>query len=224
MSPPEVWGPAVWGIFHTLAEKINDDNNVVLVQNVFGFIKRICVFLPCPECSKDATAYLQRVKQSELKNKQVLVNTLYMFHNYVNHKKKKKMFNYGDIVKYKSANLLEVFNRFLGAYNTTGNMNLIAESFQRKLIITDLKKWLFANIKSFMPKPIKAVASPINVIEPVVLEPVVVEPVVVEPVVVEPEVVEAEVVEPVVTIDIELMQSEEKEQQQQQEQDVAVSD
>jgi hypothetical protein len=154
MSPPEVWGPAVWTLFHTLAEKINEENNTALVQQAFGFIKRICAFLPCPECSKDATLYLQRVKQSEIKTRTGLISTVYLFHNYVNRKKKKKLFNYGEIVKYKNTNLVKVVNHFIAAYNTNGNMNLIAESFQRKLIVSDFKRWLTGSIHMFMPKQI----------------------------------------------------------------------
>lgn len=154
MSPPEVWGPAVWTLFHTLAEKLNEENNIVIVQQVFSFIKRICAFLPCPECSKDATLYLQRIKQSEIKTRTGLISTVYLFHNYVNRKKKKKLFNYGEIVKYRATNLVKVVNQFIGAYNTTGNMNLIAESFQRKLIVADFKRWLTGNIQMFVPKQI----------------------------------------------------------------------
>jgi hypothetical protein len=154
MSPPEVWGPAVWTLFHTIAEKINEENNTAVVQQVFGFIKRICAFLPCPECSKDAKSYLQRLKQSEIKTRSGLISTVYLFHNYVNRKKKKKLFNYGEIVKYRNMNLVKVFNQFIGAYNTKGNMQLIAESFQRQLIVADLKRWLSGNIHMFMPKPV----------------------------------------------------------------------
>jgi hypothetical protein len=173
MSPPEVWGPAVWTLFHTLAEKINEENNTTLVQQAFGFIKRICAFLPCPECSKDATLYLQRVKQSEIKTRTGLISTVYLFHNYVNRKKKKKLFNYGEISKYKNMNMVKVVSVFIGAYNTKGNMNLIAESFQRKLIVSDLKRWLSGNIQLFMPKPVVnipvlvGVPVPVTVTEPV---------------------------------------------------------
>lgn len=154
MSPPEVWGPAVWTLFHTLAEKINEENNTAFVQQVFGFIKRICAFLPCPECSKDATSYLQRVKQSEIKTRTGLISTVYLFHNYVNRKKKKRLFNYGEISRYRNMNMVKVVSVFIGAYNTKGNMNLIAESFQRKLIVSDLKRWLSGNINMFVPKPV----------------------------------------------------------------------
>lgn len=200
MSPPEVWGPAVWTLFHSLAEKINEENNTPLVQQVFGFIKRICGFLPCPECSKDATMYLQRVKQSEIKTRSGLISTIYVFHNYVNRKKKKKLFNFGDIGKYKNTNLVNVVNQFITAYNTTGNMNLIAESFQRKLIITDFKRWLSGTVHMFVAKPV--INKPVEPVkkEPVVEEPVKEEPVKEEQVIEQPVAVEIDDTNPIVIV------------------------
>ena len=149
MSPPEIWGPPIWILFHTLVSKINEDHKILFPQ-LFGFIKRIWNYLPCPECSKDATIFLAKIKPESLLTKTDLINTIYIFHNYVNSKKKKKLFNYGNINIYKKYNIITVINNFLRAYNTTGNMKLIAESFQRKLIITDFKKWLHNNLKSFI--------------------------------------------------------------------------
>ena len=45
MSPPEVWGPAVWTLFHTLAEKINEKAFPFIKGQLFGQIKRICLYL-----------------------------------------------------------------------------------------------------------------------------------------------------------------------------------
>ena len=45
--------------------------------------------------------------------------------------------------------LIKVFNNFVSVYNTKGNMKLLSESFQRSLIIKDLKRWLVQNINSF---------------------------------------------------------------------------
>jgi hypothetical protein len=46
-------------------------------------------------------------------------------------------------------NIIQVYNTFIKNYNTKGNMKLLAETFQRKLIINDLKKWFTANITRF---------------------------------------------------------------------------
>lgn len=146
MSPPEVWGPPVWTLFHTLsAQLVNDD----LIYPLFMYIQRVCKFLPCPECSQDATTFLQKVKLNEIKTADDLSKTLYLFHNHVNRKKHKALFNYSELVKYKSYNLIRVFQSFTRVYNTRGNMRLIADEFQRNMIIAEFKQWIGTNISSF---------------------------------------------------------------------------
>jgi hypothetical protein len=150
MSPPEIWGPAVWTLFHVLAERINEQAYSYLFPSMFAIIKRICKFLPCPECSNDATKFLAKLKITDMKTKLEFKNTIYLFHNYVNAKKRKRLFNYGNINIYKNYKIVNVVNRFLKVYNTKGNMNLLTESFQRQFVINDFKKWISTNIKAFV--------------------------------------------------------------------------
>ena len=65
MSPPEVWGPAIWTLFHTLVEQISEEAFPYVSADLFKMIVRICKFLPCPECSKDATIFLAKIKTSD---------------------------------------------------------------------------------------------------------------------------------------------------------------
>ena len=51
--------------------------------------------------------------------------------------------------KYENQNIVNVFNNFVAIYNTKGNMKMLTESFQRALIIKDLKRWLINNHESF---------------------------------------------------------------------------
>jgi hypothetical protein len=55
-----------------------------------------------------------------------------------------KMKNKSDLI-----NMLYIFHNTV---NTKGNMNLLAESFQRKLFLIDLKKWLIKHYKHFTQK------------------------------------------------------------------------
>ena len=159
MSPPEVWGPAVWTLFHTLAEKINEKAFPFIKGQLFGQIKRICLYLPCPECSTDATNFLARININNINSKVEFINTFYLFHNYVNAKKRKPLYNYSSLSKYNNYKLVSVLNNFISNYNTKGNMKLLAESFQRKLILSDFKSWITKYIRAFVtlqttPKPI----------------------------------------------------------------------
>jgi hypothetical protein len=152
MSPPEVWGPAIWTLFHTLAEKINDNDYPYLINSMFTIIVKICKFLPCPECSRDASSFLARININNYKTKREFKNMLYLFHNWVNSKKRKSLFNYGYINKYANLNLINVVNNFISNYNTKGNMKLLTESFQRTFILKDFVTWFRANIRSFWPR------------------------------------------------------------------------
>uniref|UniRef100_A0A6C0AS71 thiol oxidase n=1 Tax=viral metagenome TaxID=1070528 RepID=A0A6C0AS71_9ZZZZ len=152
MSPPEIWGPAVWRLFHTLVEKIHKNAYSQLSPYLFNFILRICKFLPCPDCSSDASKILATVKLSNYKTKDEFKQFIYLFHNKVNHKLRKQLFNYGNINTYSRYNTISVINNFINNYQTKGNMKLLTESFQRKLIITDFKKWITSVMPAFLPE------------------------------------------------------------------------
>jgi hypothetical protein len=144
------WGPAVWNLFHTLAAKINENDYNLIGIELFLQIKRICDMLPCPDCSQHAKRQLNAVNIDALKTKYDLINVLFIFHNNVNIRTKKQLYNFDDLINYKSMNLISVLNAFILNYKTHGNMQLLSDSFQRKLIIESFTKWIRQNFKSFM--------------------------------------------------------------------------
>jgi hypothetical protein len=163
MSPPEVWGPAVWNLFHTLIEKVNEQAYPYISRQLFRIFVRICKFLPCPECSNDSSMFLAKIKIENLKTKNDLKNTFYLFHNYVNAKKRKPLFNYSYMSVYKRYKLIQIVNNFFISYNTKGNMKLLAESFQRQVVVKDFKNWFTSNIRAFFPQINPPPANNINV-------------------------------------------------------------
>ena len=150
MSPPEVWGPAIWTLFHTLAEKINPDAYSQVSPSMFNIIVQICKFLPCPDCSRDASIFLAKIKLSDYRNKTEFKNMLYLFHNYVNSKKRKPLYNYANMNKYENINLIYVINNFISKYNTKGNMKLLTETFQRSFVIKNFINWFNIYKKAFI--------------------------------------------------------------------------
>ena len=217
MSPPKVWGPAVWSLFHTLAEKVNANAYPHLARQMFNLIVRICRFLPCPECSTDAGNFLAKIKVENLKTKEDFKKTFYLFHNYVNAKKRTPMFNYINLNIYQRYRLIPIVNNFILCYNTKGNMKLLNESFQRQFVVKDFKNWFSANIRAFLPQfnplsPVVSTAAPVEEPEPIV-EEVIEEPepfVSNEEVVEEPFVSSEEVVEePIVSVEESFVSNEE---------------
>ena len=181
MPPIELWGPATWTLFHVLAEKVNEHMYPRIAGQLFDVIKRICSALPCPECAQDATIFLAKIKVHELKTKVDFKNMIYMFHNYVNSKKRKPLFKYINLEVYKRYNIVSVFNRFISFYHTKGNMRLLSESFQRQLIVKNVREWFSKNICFFISRPVPSEPSfdpvPSEPLEPLVpsepLEPLV---------------------------------------------------
>ena len=149
MAPPEVWGPPIWLFFHTITSKIKDGLDINVYKGLFRIIKTICKNLPCPTCSTDATLFLSKINEDVINSKQKLINNIYIFHNYVNKKNNKQLFNYNKIVNYNQLDLAVVIRQFIRAYNTQGNMNLLNESFQRQLAVKEFRRWMRANISAF---------------------------------------------------------------------------
>ena len=129
MSPPETWGPPIWTFFHVLAEKVNENAYPIIKTQMFTLIQKICAYLPCPECSRDATIFLGKVKINTLGSKTDFKNMLFFFHNYVNSKKKKRTYNYSDLEVYKKYNIINSFNNF------TVSLNVLV--FERSIAFDD---------------------------------------------------------------------------------------
>ena len=146
---PNKWGPPTWTLFHTLAAKIKEDQFAQIGPALFSFIKQICHNLPCPDCTQHASAFLANVNLSKINSKQSLQNFLCIFHNTVNKRKNKQIFNETRLFNYNNVNLISAYNNFVLMYNTKGNMKLLADSFHRKQLILNFSKWLKMNLQHF---------------------------------------------------------------------------
>jgi hypothetical protein len=157
MPAIEIWGAAVWTSFHTLIEQLNEEAFIFVAPQMYSQFVKICRLLPCPECAQDATQFLAKINSSHIKSKIDFRNTFYLFHNWVNAKKRKPLFNYSNIQIYGKYNIIVVFNKFLSVYHTKGNMKMLTESFQRNLTVNSFKGWFTSVISAFMPSPPKPV-------------------------------------------------------------------
>ena len=149
MSPPDVWGPPVWSFIHMLTIKIKEGLAEECYRSVFQIIQLICKHLPCPSCSQDASNFLSKIKIIDIRSKKKLLNTIYLFHNYVNRKTRKQLFQYNKLDNYYKVDFKASIMNFFKVYNTTGNMNLINESFHRKFIVKQIKKWIKTNFNNY---------------------------------------------------------------------------
>jgi hypothetical protein len=114
----------------------------------FSIIKQICRTLPCQICSNHATQFLNKINTNQIKSKNDLINTIYIFHNYVNKTKNKPMFNVSDLSMYQNSNIVDAYNNFVNAYQTRGNMKLMADSFSRSNTLKLVKQFITNNANS----------------------------------------------------------------------------
>jgi hypothetical protein len=91
------------------------------------------------------------VNFSSIRTKNDFKSLMYIFHNVVNKRKNKPLFNVLELNRYSTSNLILAYNNFVNVYHTRGNMKLLAESFQRKLIMKNFRTWFMNNYKYFDP-------------------------------------------------------------------------
>ena len=130
----DTWGNNVWYLFHTIAEKIKDDEFNNIKDDIFFVIKTVSTNLPCPECSSDANALLNKVDFNNIKNKDDLKTFVFNFHNQVNKKLNKPMFDKELLdTKYANASIHSLYNNFFIIFSSNSNVpQLMSASFHRQ--------------------------------------------------------------------------------------------
>lgn len=142
------WGPNTWILFHTMAEKINDNYFDSHFPTLWKHIVSLCHNLPCPSCSEHASLYLHQFKQLKIQNKNKLKLFLFTFHNEVNINTNKKKQPIEILNIYNNANIKDVFINFLNSWTEISNepnVNLMAYSFTRKKSLINFHKWFYNN-------------------------------------------------------------------------------
>jgi hypothetical protein len=140
----EIWGSSVWNLFHTIAHKIREDKFLFHKSNIIYIIENICNTLPCPDCSKDASAMLKKVDFAQINNKADFKLLMFNFHNAINSKLKKPLFDFNELDdKYSKANIDAIYNNLNIIYTSNSNVpQLMSSSFHRHHLFPKIKDTL----------------------------------------------------------------------------------
>lgn len=147
----DTWGPQTWALFHTMIEHLDESDFAVTGPKMFGYIRRICNLLPCPECQQHAKTYLNN-QRIDLMSKAAVREFIHKFHNAVNRYKKRTEPSIDILDQYRKKNLATVYNTFAVAFGVRGNVRLLADTMQRTLLMREFKKWLLENRAAFAPR------------------------------------------------------------------------
>ena len=146
MSKKE-WGQATWYLFHTLAEKIDEDYYIKNKAEFFKIVALICSNLPCPECAKHSAEILRRLNIESIKTRDELIKFFFDFHNHVNITVKKASYKKDDLVLYKKANIGNIIQNFFDKFFVKFyNEKLLMHNFNRSGIKTTLTTYLTQRI------------------------------------------------------------------------------
>lgn len=137
------WGSVTWTLFHTLAEKLKE-NNQEHIPLLFGQINNICKNLPCPTCREHAIHSLNTCNKNKINSRENLIRFLWEFHNIVNKRKDIKPMPFEECKelykKYRTGivvqNFLNIFS--LNARNEKGMM----DTFHRARCISQFKTYI----------------------------------------------------------------------------------
>lgn len=145
------WGEPTWFLFHTLAQKVKEENFEEIRGELIANIISICHNLPCPKCANHAVEYMKKINIHAILTKEDLKKMLFNFHNHVNHEKRYPIFDYTQLdEKYDKANTINIIHHFMNRYKVKDfNVNMINSNMQRDMIVKKLKVWFKNNIKYF---------------------------------------------------------------------------
>lgn len=145
------WGEPTWFLFHTLAQKVKESDFQIIRKDLINIIYTICTNLPCPDCAKHATEYMNNINFNTIQTKEQLKNMLFVFHNTVNSRKGFPIFPREELdVKYSRANTINIIKNFIVHFeNKHKSIRMISDDLYRARISNNLKQWFNQNITHF---------------------------------------------------------------------------
>ena len=145
-----LWGHYTWLLFHTLAEKIKEEEFLNEKDTLIFYIKNICQVLPCPDCSSHATHLLKFYRYNVIKTKDDFKKFLFEFHNIVNEKRKIKKEDISVLDTYKKAILYKIIYAWNKVFTVGGvNSRLLTDNMHRNRLKKDFIKYLCDNKHKF---------------------------------------------------------------------------
>jgi len=114
-----VWGPKLWIFSHTLANHILSNQ---IEQKLFDILTSIFINLPCQSCSKDSVEYFSQnpFNFDSIKTSEELQLYFFNFHNFINAKFSKPIYEYNSLQsEYSRIELSSIYEHFLIIFATS---------------------------------------------------------------------------------------------------------
>ena len=143
-----IWGKYTWYFFHTMAEKIKEEEFYNNRELLFAILKQVCGVLPCPTCRAHAVQSLKTVRWDQINTKNDFKKFIFRFHNKINTRKRIKPETVAALEKFKSANFNGIITAFSKAFNTKVPQ-LMSEQMNRRMVVNDVLNKIRSNRRLF---------------------------------------------------------------------------
>lgn len=145
------WGPPTWIMFHTMAEKIDEQFFSQNSLNILQIIQTISSNLPCELCSNHAKQYMNKVRFNTIRTKDDFKRFLFDFHNDVNKRKGYPLFEISQLkTQYTDREIKQCVYEFMIHFQKkTRNIHLISQEMYRQRNANSVREWFRQNIQHF---------------------------------------------------------------------------
>ena len=88
MAEPAIWGPSMWRLLHTLAERLGKQTSLMLIQDEqrawIHFIRSVENVIPCKRCKAHFGAWIRKNRPESAVTKDAARSWLWGIHDEVN--------------------------------------------------------------------------------------------------------------------------------------------
>ena len=145
------WGTPTWYFFHTLAEKIKENEYDSIKGEVLSYIKNICSILPCPDCRDHAVNFMKRINIGHVNTKEKLKHMLCGFHNSVNSRTGSPQYSVDGLELYKRGNFSKIFAYFKQEIGRPLHNRQLSDAMARQMVLKNVTIFLQNNRDKFYP-------------------------------------------------------------------------
>lgn len=145
----KVWGPITWELLHIFTYKINEEYFISNRKTVLMIIYNILASLPCSECSEHAVN-IYKLNVKKIVNKKTFIEFIFLLHNSVNTKLKKRSESVDILKKYENINIKDTIIKWYTIMNSVkGIPKLMGINMNNKIIRNNIMAFFKKNITYF---------------------------------------------------------------------------
>ena len=105
------WSHPTWSFLHSLFENMPNSHFQLHKAHIIDYLSRMLRLLPCPDCANHASEYIKSHPLSRINTVTDGRNYFFRFHNDVNKRLRKTLFDINKLTIYKSRSISEEYKK-----------------------------------------------------------------------------------------------------------------